>query len=134
MFMNNYNKVGMAIACMTAVIFSSVSYAKQEADKPGWYTAVSAIYTSDDNVFRQPNIEVSDSALTLSPELLFIKTFGKHQFTAEYVGEFASYDKTSTENYADHSLVLDALYDLSRKFNVELQASYKKGHEWKSVV
>ena len=127
--MKDYNKAGKAVVCMTAVIFSSVSYAKQEVDKPGFYASVSAIYTSEDNVFRQPTIEISDSALTLSPELLFIKTFGKHQFTAEYVGEFASYDKRSTENYADHFLSLDALYDLSRKFNVELQASYRKGHE-----
>jgi len=129
MFMKDFNKAGMAVVYMAAVLFSSVSYAKQEVDKPGFYPSVSATYTSEDNVFRQPTIEISDSALTLSPELLFINTFGKHQFTAEYVGEFASYDKRSTENYADHSLVLDVLYDLSRKFNVELQASYKKGHE-----
>ena len=126
--MKDFNKAGIAVVCMT-MAFSSVSYARQEVDKPGFYASIAAAYASEDNIFRQPSAEVSDSAFIISPELLFIKTFGKHQFLAEYEGKFASYNKYSTEDFDDHALNLDVLYDLSRKLNIELQANHRQGHE-----
>lgn len=126
--MKDFNKAGIAVVCMT-MAFSSVSYARQEVDKPGFYASIGAAYASEDNVFREPNAEISDSAFIISPELLFIKTFGKHQFMADYEGKFASYNENSTEDFNDHSLNLDVLYDLSKKLNIELQANYWQGHE-----
>ena len=122
------NKTGIAITCVVVASFSSVSYA-QLADKPGFYSSLSVIYTSDDNIFRQASSKVSDSILSLAPELLFIKGFGKHKFTAEYLGDYASYGKNTSENYADHFVNFDMLFDLSRKLNIDLQANYSQGHE-----
>ena len=119
----------MAVVCMGTVLISPISFAKQEVDKPGFYASVSANYSSDDNIFRQATAEKSDDITSIAPELLFIKTFGKHQFTAEYLGNYAKYDTSSTEDYTDHFVNLDLLLDLTRKFNINLQANYNKGHE-----
>ncbi len=124
----NYNKAGTAVACAAAVLFSSSSFA-QLADKPGFYSALSVSYTSDDNIFRQASTKTSDGILALAPELLFIKGFGKHKFSAEYIGDYASYAKNTAENYADHFVNFDLLFDLSRKFKVDLQANYSQSHE-----
>lgn len=129
--MNIINKAGVAGVCLGTSLFLSVtSFAAQQADKPGFYGSIGVSYTDDDNVFRQPgSSELSDSIITISPELTLIKEFGKHQLTAQYLGDYASYDKYSEEEYDDHAVNVDLFLDLTRKFNIDLQANYIEGHE-----
>ena len=127
--MSYLNKAGTTVVVgVAAVLFSSASVA-QLSDKPGFYFSVKANFTSDNNIFRQASAKKSDSILTISPEILFIKGFGKHKFSAEYLGDFASYGKNTTENFTDHFVNFDLLFDLSRKFKVDLQANYNQRHE-----
>lgn len=128
--MNYSNKAGVGIICMGAVLLSPISFAKQDTSKPGFYPSVSVKQTSDDNIFRQPaTSETSDDITSVAPSLLLIKTFGKHQLTAEYLGDYASYDKNSAEDFTDHTVNFNLLLDLTKKFNIDLQANYKDAHE-----
>lgn len=127
--MNYSNQAGMAFVLAGAALFTSVSYAQQQVDKPGFYGTVGISYATDDNVFRQATSKVSDSITTVTPELLFLKEIGKHQFTAEYIGQYASYNKSTGEDYSDHIVNADLFLDLTQKFNINLQANYIEGHE-----
>lgn len=127
--MNYSNKAGMAFVLAGTALFTTASYAQQQVDKPGFYGTIGASYASDDNVFRQADSKVSDSITIISPELLFLKEFGKHQFTAEYIGKYASYNKSTGEDYSDHYVNADLFLDLTQKFDIDLQANYTKGHE-----
>ena len=127
--MKNSNKAGMAVVCMGAALFTTTSFAQQDVTGPGFYGTVGASYATDNNVFRQKTSIVSDTITTISPELLFLKSFGKHQFTAEYIGQYATYNKSTGENFSDHYVNLDAFFDLTQKFNIDVQANSVQGHE-----
>lgn len=126
--MNNVNKVGIAATSVAAIFFSGISTAEEKA-KPGFHPSVSATYISDDNIYRQASSKVSDGILTVSPELLFVKAKGKHRFTTQYNGDYASYGKKSSENYSDHFLKFGGLFDFSRKFQANLDLNYSLDHE-----
>ena len=133
--MNIFNKVGVAVVCLgSTLILPVTSYAVQQADKPGFYPSIAVSYIDDDNIFREASAEVSDSIFTVAPELTLIKEFGKHQFSAQYLGEYASYDKTSSEDYDDHFVNLGMFLDLSKKFNIDLQANYAESHELRGTA
>ena len=128
--MNYSNKAGVGVICMGAVLLSPISFAKQDVSKPGFYPSISVKQTSDDNIFRQPAAsEISDDFTSIAANLLLIKTFGKHQLTAEYAGDYADYNKNTDEDYTDHTVNLNLLLDLTKKFNIDVQANYKDVHE-----
>ncbi len=126
--MNSYSKAGMATICATATLFTGVSFAAQ-TDKPGFHPSLSAYYISDNNIYRQATSKISDDILTVSPELLLIKASGKHRFTAKYNGNYASYSSNTSENYTDHFVSLDGMFDFSRKFKANLQVNLDQDHE-----
>lgn len=127
--MKLFNRAGMASVCIWSALLTNPSYAQQKLEKPGFYTSLTTFYTSDDNIFRQSSSQISDTITTVSPEISYRKTFSKHQFSAEYLGEFASFSKNQTEDYTDNSVNLGFLFDFTRKFDAELKTSYKQGHE-----
>lgn len=120
-----YSKqAGMAFVCASTVLFSSASFAAE----PGFTASVKATHTSDDNVFREKNGS-SDSFFNVSPDLSYTNAFGKHQLTLGYLGDFATYDKYTKENYSDHTVDMDLLLDLSKQLNVNFKADYANLHE-----
>ena len=127
--MNYSNKAGIAVLCAGTALFSTASNAAQDVTKPGFYATATASYSSDDNIYRQKDAAVSDTILTVSPDLLFIKNFGKHSFTAEYLGDYATYGSKSSEDFTDHVVSVDGLFDLTPGFNANVQAGYNLGHE-----
>ena len=121
-------KTGIAVVYAGTVLFSTASYAQQK-DKPGVFPTIAISYASDDNVFRQATSKIEDDIITFAPELLLVKAFGKHRMILDYKGEFASYSENTTEDYNDHFVNFDFLFDLSRKFNINLKADYNRVHE-----
>ncbi|WP_126455615.1 outer membrane beta-barrel protein [Sulfuriflexus mobilis] len=130
MEMNN-RKTGTTVIVMGMMLgASSLGQAQTpETDLPGFYPSVELAYKHDDNIFRQENNEESDDIFSVSPDLVWRWFLGKHRLTAEYLGDYATYDTNDDENYDDHFLSADLLLDLTPKFNVDLQANYNRGHE-----
>lgn len=114
----------MAIVCSSTVLFSSACFAAEQ----GFTASVKAAHTSDDNVFREVNGS-SDTFYTISPDLQYTKTFGKHDVLLGYRGAYATYDKNTKEDYTDHFVNLDVLFDLSKQLNVNFIADYSNEHE-----
>lgn len=86
-------------------------------------------YSNDDNIFRQEGSKTSDDISTISLGLGAEWLLGKHSLSAQYGGEFAYYDKNTNEDYKDHSLGASLLLDLTPKFNLDLNANTRRGHE-----
>jgi len=124
-------KTGMTAVALTMTLgFSPLNQAAApETDRPGFFPSVELAYQYDDNILRQENNEESDSIFLISPDLNWNWFMGKHRFSAQYVGAYASYDTSDNENFDDHAINADLLLDLTPKFNVDLQANYALGHE-----
>ena len=120
-----YSKqAGMAFICASTVLFSTGSFAEES----GFTASLKAAHTSDDNIFREAS-GTSDSFLNVSPDLSYTNAFGKHQFTLGYLGDYATYDKNTKENYSDHTVNGELLLDLSTSLNVNFKADYANLHE-----
>lgn len=130
MDMNN-KQTGIAVVVMgMALGVPSLSQAQTpETDKPGFFPSVELAYQHDDNIFRQENNEESDDIFSISPDLVWRWFLGKHRLTANYRGDYATYDTNDNEDYDDHFLSAGLLLDLTPKFNVDLQANHSDAHE-----
>lgn len=121
---------------MTAVVlgmtlgFSPLNHAKApDSERTGFSPSVQLAYQNDDNIFRQENNEERDGIATIAPDLGWRWNFGKQQLSLQYVGLYAEYDTNDNENYDDHAINADLFFDLTPKFNIDLQANYELGHE-----
>lgn len=114
---------------MVAPIIAALLLVYPMIGKSEFVPSITAAYNYDDNVFREQTGEVSDSFYAISPGLAAEWILGKHNLTAGYNGTYAYYNDRSDEDYKDHTLGADLLLDLTPKFNLDLQADTKRGHE-----
>ena len=77
----------------------------------------------DDNVFRV-NDGVSDTIFELSPTASYTGLYGKHQFTAEYEGEYAIFTDNSDINYNNHKANAQLDLSITSKWSAELELQY----------
>ena len=116
---------GLVAALTLTLSLGLVSPALLQAqERQGLLLNANLLAETDDNVLRKINA-VSDSALKLSPEVSFLDDFGKHQLSANYQGEYASYSDNGDLNYDSHDIKAKALFDHSYRINSELQVGYK---------
>ncbi len=80
--------------------------------------------TNDDNVLRQVD-DVSDTSLTVTPELRLLGLYGKQSFSLDYAGEYRKYQDADELDYDAHDLKLAARLDHSQRLSSELLLQYQ---------
>ncbi|MCF6236718.1 MAG: outer membrane beta-barrel protein [Gammaproteobacteria bacterium] len=122
---------GVLVCSFLAVSGSVSAYEKELA--PGLYPSISAGVLRDDNIWRTPSAQKSDSALLFEPSILYKFLFRKHSFDAVYDGQYAKYADYSDENYADHDVGGRLKLDLAPAMKLELAGRYLKSHDLRGV-
>jgi hypothetical protein len=90
---------------------------------------VSAGLGYDDNVFRTESNTSNDFFWTVRPSLYLDGGLGRHGFGLGYEGEFQRYSEFSSQDFDDHRVFADAVLDLTRKLNLNLEAGVRFGHD-----
>lgn len=89
---------------------------------------VGAIY--DDNIFVEPDNEVSDLIFTFKPRVGVQTNLARHGFNAYVEGDIGLYlDQGSTDNYYDWRTGIEGFLDITRLWKVKAGIRYEDGHE-----
>lgn len=126
-----------------------VSQSEEEKEELplGAHFGLSANYKNDDNIYRSRYVSeeidsnilrpgenvVGDTAISLIPSLLYKGEAGRHPYSLNFVGEFARFQKYSTENYDDLYSLAEITLDLTKRLDVNLTANYIKSHDARAV-
>ncbi len=101
---------------------------------PGFYPAIELDLAYDDNIFRTETGTVDSMLFEARPDLQWVGVMGKHVVRLGYQGYYGMYEATSDANFDDHFLGADVTLDLTKKFNLNLTADYRREHEPYSVA
>ncbi len=121
--------VGAGVLIFGLLIMSSSVSAYEKELAPGLYPSISLGVLRDDNIWREPSAQKSDSALLFEPSALYRFLFSKHSFDLGYYGQYAKYIDYSDENYADHDVQGRLKLDLAPTMKLNLTGSYIKSHD-----
>jgi len=89
---------------------------------------VGAIY--DDNIFVEPDDEVSDLIFTFKPRIGVQTNLPRHGFNAYVEGDVGIYlEQGSTDNYYDWRTGFEGVLDVTRLWKVKGGIRYEDGHE-----
>tara|TARA_R110002072_G_scaffold89232_4_gene199970 strand:+ start:100197 stop:101321 length:1125 start_codon:yes stop_codon:yes gene_type:complete len=83
----------------------------------------------NDNIFNQPDQEVSSQIISLNPSVQFLAQKDANSYSLTYAGDYALYFDSGDDNYSDHNFNADAFLDLGTRNDVSLSAGLKKGHD-----
>ena len=82
----------------------------------------------DDNIFRQATNEVSSAVTVFKPQLQLLAEQDANAVALTYFGDYGRYASSSDDNYADHTLSLDARLEANDQNRLALSASLAKLH------
>jgi len=114
----------------------------------GLHGGIAVNYKNDSNIYRSRYISrevdsailksgenvVGDTAISLIPSLLYKgEALNRHPYSLNLVGEFARYQKYSTEDYDDLYALADMTLDLTKRLDINLEANYIKSHDARAV-
>lgn len=107
----------------------SLSCFAQEAER-GFSASIETTVAKDDNIFKTTkDYSLSDTYLSINPEVTFLTGLGKHSLRATYEGGYAKFSDYSSADYNDHNLEANLNLSHSAKFNSRIEAGYTRGHE-----
>lgn len=96
---------------------------------PGFYPSIELDLAYDDNIYRTESNTVDSMLFEARPELQWVGVMGKHVARVGYQGYYGWYDAASSANFDDHFIGADVTLDLTKKFNLNLTADYRREHE-----
>ena len=113
---------------ITSICISFSCFAQEPAR--GFSAAVETTVAKDDNIFKTTkDFSLSDTYLSINPELSILTGIGKHSLKATYEGGYAKFSDYSSADYNDHNLKVNLNLSHSVKFNSTVEAGYARGHE-----
>ena len=83
----------------------------------------------DDNIFSQATNEVSSAVTVFKPQLQLLAEQDANAVALTYFGDYGRYASSSDDNYADHTLSLDARLEANDQNRLALSASLAKLHD-----
>lgn len=83
----------------------------------------------NDNVYARDTNRVSDTIVTVRPELRIKSDFARHELAAQVFLERGDYRKTSGENYTDYGASVSGRLDVAAQTAIPFSASYARDHE-----
>ncbi len=84
---------------------------------------------NDSNIFQSSTDVQSSQIWTLSPRLLLRFEPARSRLEFRYKGDYGWYDKSSHDDYADHSLQAGAYLRMGERSGLDLVTSYDEAHE-----
>lgn len=90
---------------------------------------LSVTFEHDDNIFSQPNNEVSDTKTVVRPEVQWIQESEKRSLAVTYTGDYGLFWDSDDDDYDDHTVSLDAMLSPTDLFRAKVGASYGWLHD-----
>lgn len=85
---------------------------------------------NNDNIYLQAKGSEVESTITrLSPSLALNADMGKVKWNASYKADKGMYSKDENDDYLDHSVKAAGQFELSSRYQLDLNASFKAGHD-----
>jgi hypothetical protein len=113
--------------CLVTVINTTVSLA-QDSDNQGFSLTTELSLASDSNIERN-STETAGNLLQFAPQIRYVNTIGKHQFSADYTGIYTKYSERTQFDYENHAASIGILFDHTESLSTEFNLSYQDAIE-----
>lgn len=125
--MRKFSKKKSALAVL--LIFNSTQLLAQE-ETIGFSAEAEIKLKHDDNIYRTTDeLAVSDSLITLTPQLTAGTAIGKHNLQVSYKGNYSKHFDLSDADYDDHQVTARVNLDHSHRFKTQFDAVYLNKHQ-----
>ncbi len=130
---------GLPPAANTFRSFQDASVARDsELNRPldllhDFYPAITVTISDRDNARRRPDFDEEDVVITVQPTLAYRTNIGRHQFYAAYNGTYNFHHDLTQEDAESNVLSAQLGLDLTRRWDLDLFASYGESFEERGV-
>lgn len=98
-----------------------------------FYPALSVTISDNQNVRRRTDFDEDDLKIVATPSLAYRTNLGRHQFYAAYTGTYTFHQDLTQEDAEAHVLNASLGLDLTRRWDLDLFASYGDSFEERGI-
>lgn len=112
------------IQILTILLTLSLSF-NVVAKSKGLDAKIESKISHNDNIFGTTD-ELSDAILTISPLIKYSGVYGKHDFSAEYKGNYARFNEYSDANYSEHEASAELNLSLTNRWSSKFGSKFDR--------
>ena len=115
------NRTKFTFSTTALALCSSMALAQE--DDTGFFAEINSTIAHDDNIYRvTDDLALTDTYLSVAPDLKLIGGFGKQRFELSYKGDYTKFADTSDADYTDHDIRAKIHFDHSLRFTSKFES------------